>query len=85
MQFKVSSCVLSHKFWIPVAVVLSASACSSIPGLGKEDSRDARRYASLPNLEVPPAFTAPDPSLNTSVPRVASAVGEAHSLMGGSR
>ncbi|MGD9888441.1 MAG: outer membrane protein assembly factor BamC [Halothiobacillaceae bacterium] len=53
------------------------SACSSIPGFGKEDPRDARRYATLPNLEVPPAFTAPDPSLNTDVPRSASALGEA--------
>ena len=81
MQFKalanISGCALTHKFWIPVAVVLSMSACSSIPGMGKEDPRDARRYATLPNLEVPPAFTAPDPSLNTDVPRSASAVGEA--------
>ena len=65
------------KFWVPVAVMLSMTACSSIPGLGKEEPREARRYATLPNLEVPPAFTAPDPSLNTDVPRAASALGEA--------
>lgn len=78
MQFKVPERVLSPKFWIPAAVVMTMSACSSIPGMGnKEDPRDARRYATLPNLEVPPAFTAPDPSLNTNIPRAASAVGEA--------
>lgn len=65
------------KFWIPVAVLLGMSACSSIPGMGKEEPREARRYATLPNLEVPPAFTAPDPSLNTDVPRAASALSEA--------
>jgi len=77
MQFKVPALALTHKVWIPVAIVLTMSACSSIPGMGKEDPRDARRYGSLPNLEVPPAFTAPDPSLNTNVPRAASAVGDA--------
>ncbi len=77
MQFKVPTLALTHKVWIPVAIVLTMSACSSIPGMGKEDPRDARRYGSLPNLEVPPAFTAPDPSLNTNVPRAASAVGDA--------
>jgi len=78
MQFKVPAHVLSPKFWIPAAVVLTMSACSSNPGMGgKEDPRDARRYATLPNLDVPPAFTAPDPSLNTNIPRAASAMGEA--------
>jgi len=57
MQFKLPARALTHKIWLPVAVVLSMSACSSIPGMGKEDPRDARRYGSLPNLEVPPAFT----------------------------
>jgi outer membrane protein assembly factor BamC len=77
MQFKVPASALTYKIWIPVAVMLTMTACSSIPGMGKEDPRDARRYGTLPNLEVPPAFTAPDPSLNTNVPRAASAVGDA--------
>lgn len=81
MRFKLSACYGSLQFWLPLslsgAIVLSMTACSSIPGMGKEEPRDARRYASLPNLDVPPAFTAPDPSRVTSVPRAASALGDA--------
>jgi outer membrane protein assembly factor BamC len=77
MRFKLPARNRALQFWFPVTLVLSISACSSIPGMGKEDPRDARRYASLPNLDVPPAFTAPDPSRVTSVPRAASALGEA--------
>lgn len=74
MRFKAPMRV---KLWLPILVALGMSACSSIPGLGKDDAKEARRYGSLPNLEVPPAFTAPDASLNTDVPRSATARGEA--------
>lgn len=50
-----------------------AVGCSYIPGLSKDESKQARRQTMTPNLEVPPAFTVPDPSLNVAVPKVASA------------
>lgn len=61
---------------VPAAGLLFLAGCSYIPGMGKDDAREARRAGSLPNLEVPPAFTTPDPALVTSVPRAATASGE---------
>ena len=65
------------RFAVPAAGLVFLAGCSYIPGLAKDDDREARRTGSLPNLEVPPAFTAPDPALVTSVPRAATASGEA--------
>lgn len=62
---------------VPAVGLVFLAGCSSIPGLGKDEAREARRTGSLPNLEVPPPFTAPDPALVTSVPRAATASGEA--------
>ena len=62
---------------VPVAGIMFLAGCSYIPGMGKDDAREARRTGSLPNLEVPPVFTTPDPALVTSVPRAATATGEA--------
>lgn len=65
--------------WIGVPLVGFAllTGCSSIPGLSKDEAREARRGGNLPKLEVPPAFTAPDPALVTSLPRAATASSEA--------
>ncbi len=62
---------------LPAAGIMLLAGCSYIPGMGKDDAREARRTGSLPKLEVPPVFTAPDPALVTSVPRAATASGEA--------
>lgn len=62
---------------ISAAGLVFLAGCSYIPGMGKDDAREARRSGSLPNLDVPPAFTTPDPALITSVPRAATATGEA--------
>ncbi|MEW6445427.1 MAG: outer membrane protein assembly factor BamC [Pseudomonadota bacterium] len=62
---------------VPATALVLLAGCSYIPGLGKDDAREARRSGNLPNLDVPPAFTAPDPALAASVPRAATASSEA--------
>ncbi|MEW6765079.1 MAG: outer membrane protein assembly factor BamC [Pseudomonadota bacterium] len=76
MPLKVDVKTLARVF-VPAATLVFLAGCSHIPGMGKDDAREARRSGSLPNLEVPPAFTTPDPALVTSVPRAATASGEA--------
>ncbi|MFP4154060.1 MAG: outer membrane protein assembly factor BamC [Halothiobacillaceae bacterium] len=62
------------------ATLLSAallSGCSYIPGLSKDDEAHERRHSITPDLEVPPAFSAPDPRRQVVLPEVASARAQA--------
>ncbi|MGC9456783.1 MAG: outer membrane protein assembly factor BamC [Halothiobacillaceae bacterium] len=53
------------------------AGCSYIPGLSKDEDARERRNTITPNLEVPPAFTAPDPRRQVVLPEVASARAQA--------
>jgi len=51
--------------------------CSYIPGLAKDEETQQRRQSMVANLEVPPAFTAPDPRQQLVIPEIVSARAQA--------